>query len=206
MQQPGKCLGLKTCRVPWRAVGHGGNQASPATAQRLIRELAAWAQGPGILPTALEATRPGRQPAGQEGEHIFQAIFLIFVQDYQPELVEVDLAAPCDFDVAMAAVTIARGHRARYDFPVLVPAHPQTLAGIGLLLALPDWDLSGTPILLIAPNLTADTSPLLCLKPWTASRFCTLRRLRYRTMCWFILLMFLGRLSQDSLSAYRKGM
>ncbi|CAE7273496.1 ANKRD50 [Symbiodinium sp. CCMP2592] len=115
--------------------------------QQMLHTWEARQQGPGAPPPVFTVDRPDTGPQVAQPGTPFTAVFLVFVQDYQPELVEVELFAPCTFDIAMATVSRSRGRRAKSDFPILAPAYPQTLSGIGLLLALPDWPLDGVPIL-----------------------------------------------------------
>ena len=137
----------RTCRMPAPSPHGSAPVINQSPEQRLLAALQATQRGPGLPPPVLEVPRPDQAPALLLQGTPFQAVFLVFVQDYQPELIEVELSAPCSFDTAMAAVSRQRGQRAAFDFPVLIPAHPQTLSGIGMLLALPDWEFAGVPVL-----------------------------------------------------------
>ena len=89
--------------------------------------------------------------------------FLIFAQEYWPELVVVPVVQPVNVHGVFASVANARQPAAHRRSPTLVAVFPQPCAQQACLLALPAWQYSGVGILIDcrvgSPRLFASIAP-----------------------------------------------
>ena len=92
--------------------------------------------------TDAAATGGAQQSAFSDGTYV------IVGQDYSPELVHVRL--PTDIPVleALRHINAAREPGARLCSPRLFAAHPQSVQGVGVLVAAPAWEPTGALVLL----------------------------------------------------------
>eukprot|EP00439_Symbiodinium_sp_Y106_P063226 s3353_g9.t1 len=73
--------------------------------------------------------------------------FLVFTQEYWPELCLVTLPLPITVPQALTTLAAVREPNARALFPVLIPVLPQPRGDVGFVLALPEWPFSAVPVL-----------------------------------------------------------
>ena len=146
---------LLTCRVP-EGPPPGRFPSQDQGRQMTTERAGLWPfAGPGVPPPELTIERPDPLAGHATAPQPFQALFLIYRPDFSPELVEINLGAPCSVNSALAAASVARHPQDRHDFPVLVPVYPQTHAGFGLVLAQPDWEFNGVHVLFDCSELDA---------------------------------------------------
>ncbi|CAE7233488.1 unnamed protein product [Symbiodinium sp. CCMP2592] len=130
---PGTGLGLPAASADmqhWLAQGRSLLQRPPPDVMR-------WA--PDLLPLQ-------EDDLNLTGD-IVEIPFLVFALEYWPQKVIIHVAVPVSGMQALAAVNEARDGPSRALFPHLIPAYPQSRAGVGLLLAMPQWPLTDVPVL-----------------------------------------------------------
>ena len=98
-----------------------------------------WAGQAGVPPPRLAVPRPQVAPVPGLPPGFMRVRFLLFPPEYTPELVEAVLPIGSSVDEALHLIAAGRSATRQEAFPILVPAHPQPLAGLAVGVALPAW-------------------------------------------------------------------
>ncbi|CAE7537022.1 unnamed protein product, partial [Symbiodinium sp. CCMP2592] len=86
-------------------------------------------------------------PRTEQATTYFEGCFVILGQDYAPELVRARLPVGIEPAEALTAINAARDPFPRLCLPIVHTAHPQPLAGVAVLLALPIWVPDGAVVI-----------------------------------------------------------
>ena len=96
-----------------------------------------------VSPGPVAAEPVAAPQSAVENERFLDGAFLILGQDYSPELVHSRLRVGTSEPDALDMVNAARAPLSKLVLPCLMVAHPQSLRGVGILVALPTWTPSG---------------------------------------------------------------
>ena len=145
---------------------------TPAGSRNIRREPSALETAPDFgptVPTGSTGHDPGEtsstltETAGPvETPPFFEGLFAVIGQDYCPELVHVRLPTGTHVAEALRCINAAREPGPRLCLPRLLAVHPQTVAGIGLLVAAPIWEPPGLSFSSIVLVSMAHSSRFRC--------------------------------------------
>ena len=104
---------------------------------------------PGASGNAADEPRTGIAEDGRDQPQAFtEGTFVVVGQDYSPELVHVRLPTGTPVLAALGHINAAREPQARLCLPRLFAASPQSITGVGVLVAAPIWEPTGALVLL----------------------------------------------------------
>ncbi|CAE7621446.1 unnamed protein product [Symbiodinium sp. CCMP2592] len=176
--QPGQVFTVEVCRLPIVDFGRAHNHeagleptesATDATQHTAVvpeanhsvtasgdasRSISATqVDGPANLPDSVAVS--GDTTVDVMSTSAFLAgTFVIVRPEYCPELVSARLPVGVSVDDALAAINSARAPFHRQVFPRVCAVHPQSIQGVGVILAVPLWIPSGAIVIVDATRVT----------------------------------------------------